>query len=288
MINMQDFIESNKFFKKIKVDDLLFVEFKCPTNESTDSVWWHNNHFDYVLTGETRLKSLKEEYTLGKNDCIFARKGSITIQSHIQENFCELMIFVPDNFIRATVQKYKIKINPVAEKVESDTIIPLSNNEVLDSYFQSLAIYFAQEIPPAPELLKIKFEELLVTILTDKKKYPALNYYFVQICKSKKPLMREIMEDNFYKNLSLEEFSRLCGRSLSAFKLEFKTIFHSAPGKWLKEKRLEYSRFLLETTTCSIEEICDLAGFENKSHFIRIFRNRFNIPPGQYRKKLYN
>jgi len=43
MVNLQDFIEQGHFFKKIKVDDLLFVEFNCPMDEEKSSIWWHNN-----------------------------------------------------------------------------------------------------------------------------------------------------------------------------------------------------------------------------------------------------
>ena len=30
MTNVLDFIKANNFYKKFEVDDLLFVEFKCP------------------------------------------------------------------------------------------------------------------------------------------------------------------------------------------------------------------------------------------------------------------
>ncbi len=56
------------------------------------------------------------------------------------------------------------------------------------------------------------------------------------------------MELNFFSNLSLTEFARLSARSLSAFKKEFTRIYNTTPGKWLMEKRLEYSYYLLETT----------------------------------------
>lgn len=285
MINMQDFIESKGFFKQFKVDDLLFVEFKCPTDETADNIWYHNNLFAYVLTGETRLKSMAGEYILRERDCVFAKKGSITIQSHIQENFCELMVFVPDNFIRTTVQKYNVSLVFGDIPVDSDTIIPLSNDEIIDSWFHSLATFFAQKDPPNPILLKLKFEELVVNIISNYKKYIALNQYFRQLCASEKPSVREIMEANFSKNMLLKEYARLCARSLSTFKSEFKEQFNTSPGRWLKNKRLEYSRFLLETSQYSIDEICMMSGFENTSHFIRVFKTKYKTSPGRFRKK---
>ena len=114
----------------------------------------------------------------------------------------------------------------------------------------------------------------------------ALKTYFSGLQAATKPSIREIMETNFFSNLSLEEFARLCARSLSAFKQEFKNIYQTTPGKWLQEKRLEYARYLLETTNITIEEICMESGFENRSHFIRVFKNRFGLPPGRMKMQM--
>jgi AraC-like DNA-binding protein len=133
-------------------------------------------------------------------------------------------------------------------------------------------------------LLKLKFEELLLNILSSQNHVP-LKCYLSDICRSTKPSIREIMELNFFSNLSLDEFARLCARSLSAFKKEFQEIYDTTPGKWLQEKRLQYSRYLLETTDLSLDEICMESGFENQSHFNRVFKSKYNISPGKFKVK---
>lgn len=280
MINMQEFIEKSPFTKKIAVDELLFAEFKCPLDESKSNIWWHNNFFAHVLTGETVLKTPRQEYVLKPGDSAFAKKGSIITHNHIHEEFCELLIFVPDDFIKAVAQKYKVPmpVEPVDD--HADTVIQLISDEVLLSYFQSLLTHFLQSEPPTNALLKLKFEELLLSILSNRTQ-GQLNCYFSELCKSSKPSIREIMELNFFSNLSLEEFSRLCARSLSSFKKEFSQIYNASPGKWLLEKRLEYSYYLLETTDQSIDDICFESGFENRTHFIRVFKNKYGMSPGK-------
>src|SRR5687768_11566298 len=101
MINLRDFIGNSELFKKFEVDDLLFAEFKCPHDQSKASVWWHNNFFAYVLAGETVMKTPQGEYTIKSGDCVFAKKGSIITYGESQDEFCELVVFVPDNFIRS-------------------------------------------------------------------------------------------------------------------------------------------------------------------------------------------
>lgn len=92
------------------------------------------------------------------------------------------------------------------------------------------------------------------------------------------------MEDNFAYNLTLEEFARLCGRSLTTFKRDFAEAYHTSPGKWLIQKRLKYSKYLLETTDKNVTELAFECGFENTSHFIKVFRQTFGLTPLQYKK----
>jgi len=279
---MQEYITTSPFAKKIEVDDLLFAEFKCPLDEKKSNIWWHNNFFAHVLSGQTVLKTPKQEYILKAGDSAFAKKGSVLTHNYVQEDFCELLVFVPDDFIRSVSQKYEIGAMQGNRYESSDTVILLETNQVLESYFQSLLIHFVQAAPPHPPLLKLKFEELLLSILSGSSHTPLKNY-LSEVCRTTKPSIREIMDLNFFSNLSLEEFSRLCARSLTVFKKEFYVIYKTTPGRWLQEKRLEYSRYLLDTTDLSLDEISLESGFENHSHFNRVFKNKFGISPGKAR-----
>lgn len=284
MINMQEFIAGSPFAKKVVVDELLFAEFKCPLDEKSSNVWWHNNFFAHVLTGQTMLKTPKGEYILNAGDSVFAKKGSVISHNLIHEDFCELLVFVPDEFVRTVMQKYKLTLSEGVGDKHTDTVILLKTDEVLQSYFQSLLTHLLQTTPPVEMLLKLKFEELLLNILSGQNHVP-LKCYLSDICRSTKPFIREIMELNFFSNLSLDEFARLCARSLSAFKKEFQEIYNTTPGKWLQEKRLQYSRYLLETTDLSLDEICMESGFENQSHFNRVFKSKYKISPGKLKLK---
>jgi len=285
MINIQDFIGNSNIFKKFEVDDLLFVEIVCPVEDdaSKTNLWWHHNFFAYAISGSMVLKTLKDEYIFRAGECIFSKKGSIISARHlVQEDFCELRVFVPDDFIRSVFQKHRIPLIGAGAEEKTDTLIPLAIDDVLEVYFQSLITYFSQLAPPPKSLLKLKFEELMVNILSNNKHRP-LKCFFSSLCQSTKPSIKEIMEANFLSNLSHENFARLCSRSLSAFKEEFKNIFRTTPGKWLLKKRLEYSRYLLETTDNTIAEICYASGFENIPHFNRVFKHKYGLPPGRFK-----
>lgn len=284
MNNMQDFIVNFPFARKVKVNDLLFAEFKCPSDGTPSGVWWHDNFFAHILTGELLLKTPRGEYLLKAGDSAFAKKGSVIGQTYVHEDFCELLVFLPDDFIKAVIKKYNLPPTTQAPHEPIDTIVKLSNDAILTTYFQSLFTHFQESAPPSGALLKLKFEELLLNIFSGNHYHP-LRSYFTEISRLAHPSIKEIMEANFFSNLSITEFARLCARSLSSFKKEFNTLYNTTPGKWLLQKRLEYSRFLLETTGHSVDEICMESGFENCSHFNRVFKDKYGCSPARYRSQ---
>ena len=113
MINVQDFIANTTVFKKFEVDDLLFVKVVCPPDEyAPDRLLWHDNFFSYAIAGEMVLITLNGEYVFKAGNCIFAKKGSIIGEHHnIHEDFFEIRVFVPDDFIRSVFQKYRLSLS---------------------------------------------------------------------------------------------------------------------------------------------------------------------------------
>ena len=97
-----------------------------------------------------------------------------------------------------------------------------------------------------------------------------------------------VMSENYLYNLKVEEFARLCGRSLSAFKRDFKSIFNTTPSKWIKNKRLEHAKRLLLDSDLNINQICYDSGFINTSHFVKSFKEHYQLPPHQFRSKFVN
>ena len=96
-------------------------------------------------------------------------------------------------------------------------------------------------------------------------------------------VIERVMSENFLYNLKVEEFAKMCGRSLSAFKRDFREIYNNTPSRWIMEKRLEHARNLLVDSNLNINQICYDSGFINTSHFIKSFKKKYELPPHQYR-----
>lgn len=100
--------------------------------------------------------------------------------------------------------------------------------------------------------------------------------------------IENIMLNNFQYNLKLEEFAKLCGRSLSVFKRDFNKHFNCTPFRWLKSKRLEYAKTLLLESDLNVNQVCYECGFKNNSHFVQSFKEKFKIPPYQFKTRHLN
>ncbi|HTF27264.1 MAG TPA: AraC family transcriptional regulator [Flavitalea sp.] len=286
MVSLLDFVYDNCLFRQFKVNDLLFVEYKCVVNEAKLKIWSQHNYFIYVLSGKKVWKTLQSEYEVFSGQAIFVKKGANIVHQFFDNNFCSLIIFVPDHFITDVVKHCDIPLSDLKKTTRrSDSVIRIQPDPVLTAYFQSVFVYFGNKEKPPSSLLELKCKELILNVVSSRCN-ELLSAYFLSLCEENKAGMREIMERNFIYNMKLEEFARLSGRSLTSFKRDFITTFKTTPGKWLARKKLEYARHLLETTDKNINELTFESGFENPSHFIKTFKQAYRMTPLQYKKTI--
>lgn len=284
MVNLYDYVANNDLIKKFAVDDFLFVEYKCLFPEDKVGYYTSSNYFIYVLGGRKKWITGTSEYDVHGGDGIFIKRGAYVAQKYQDEDFCALVIFIPDNFIETVVKKYASQYPGRKHTPDnSDSIIGLHLDETFSAYFHSVLSYFPKNVSPPKELLLLKFEELILNILASPQNRE-LCTHFHAIRDQGKVSVRDMMEKNFMYNMSMEEYARLCARSLSSFKTEFCDVYNTSPGKWLITKRLEYAKFLLETTSDSVGDVSFKSGFKNTSHFVRIFKEQYGKPPLQYRQ----
>ena len=288
MVNIYDYIANSKYYKVFKVNDLLLVEYKCMLPKGRVAFWTHNNYFAYILSGEARYSSRgSDEYIFRKGEGMFVRRGAYISEQHRQGEYCALMMFIPDDFIRSVIDKYPAP--PGFQKQNSlesnqDSIFPVEIDESLNAYFYSVLTYFSKDAAPSSELLKLKFEELILNILVNERK-SSLGTCLRSIRECGKISLSNVMEASFMYPMDLSEFARLCARSLSTFKADFKEIYKTSPGKWLIRTRLNYARILLETTDETVGSIAFKSGFKNTTHFVKVFGDAYGMPPLQYRLK---
>lgn len=270
-------------YRQFTFDELLIAEFSCPLESDLQAMWSHHNYFVYVLDGRKRWHTHSGAYDVLKGNCIFVRKGATFVEQFFDAEFCVILLFLPDEFICDALRAVAPQEFPRQET--HAPVLPIETDATLEAFFHSMMSYFARMQPPDRALLELKFRELLLTA-TANPKNRELQAYFCSLLKGPQAsTLRQVMESNFCFNLSLEEYAQLCSRSLSAFKRDFQKMYGTTPGKWLLGKRLALAGELMRNTDKTVSEVAYESGFENLSHFSRVFRSHFGAAPAAWRSR---
>ncbi|MEP7317672.1 MAG: AraC family transcriptional regulator [Panacibacter sp.] len=279
------FVSHPDEFKQLVVKDVLFLHYICPQAEKYMYLNSHLNQIGFTLAGDKTIHVGEKAWIMTQESSIFVKKTAW--KQELGTTGWEILSFYfPDNYLKFFFKEYREQL-PLKNlpAIPSDMLIKIEVDAVTRAFFYGIIPYFNQRDPPPEDLLELKFKELLFHILSNPNNAEVLAYINSMMGNSKPPL-DEIMEANFNFNLTLEEYARIAQRSLATFKRDFEELYHSSPGKWLKTRRLKYAKHLLDTSKMNINEIACDSGFENATHFIRVFKEEFGMAPLQLRKQL--
>lgn len=285
MVNLFSLIKKSNLFPKMEINDLLFVEYTCMREETKFGIWSNNNYFAFISLGKKLWRTIYHSYEVDEGDIIFVKKGANITHQFFDDKFCAIFIFIPDDFIQAFLKRNPALLHASQKDLsKQDAILWIQKDELLESYYQSIQAYLSFTQKPNEQLLILKFEELLLSLFSNPV-HSELTDYFISLCQNQHYHMSRVMEENFAYNLKLENYAQLCHMSLSTFKNAFKQYYNSTPASWLKERKLELAYQKVCTTDLSISQISIECGFEDTSHFIRVFKQKYQFSPLQYRHK---
>ncbi len=287
MLNVYDFkIAHPEDFKQLSVRDLLFVYYKCPQADRLLYLYNHYNLISFTLEGSRIIHQGKKSWTTKKESTFFLRKTAYVQELPESPGWEVLAFYVPDEFLIQVINEFRDNLSaPKFSDLTDEMMFEINLNEATRTYFYSIIPYFTQKIPPSEKLLELKFKELLINILSNPLNKELLAYIQYLDGNYKIPIW-QVMEKNYIYNLTISDFARIAGRSLASFKRDFFAYYHVTPGKWLTVKRLEHAQMLLNSSKQSISEVAFNSGFENLSHFSRIFKEKYGSSPLQFRKGL--
>jgi AraC-like DNA-binding protein len=93
------------------------------------------------------------------------------------------------------------------------------------------------------------------------------------------------IQNEFGCDLNIKLLAHELGLSYSRFRHMFAAHTGMSPHQYLLEFRLVRARSLLAETELSVKEIASQTGFEDELYFSRLFRQKLNITPSQWRNR---
>ncbi len=85
--------------------------------------------------------------------------------------------------------------------------------------------------------------------------------------------------------MSLDQLAARAGVSLRSFTRHFRNKTGTTLTQWLLNHRLAAAQRLLETGSCSIDHIAEMAGFGSTVSLRQHFTRAFSISPASYRRQ---
>ena len=189
-----------------------------------------------------------------------------------------------DELIKETMEEMKgMTLLNCEQDPDEFSAAVVQTSEYLEGYYHSMLTYFRGIDRPPDQILVLKLKELLLNLINSD---PLLAAYFKNLSLSDKPSLQQVMEKNFCFKLRIEDYAELCHRSLSAFKRDFQQIYNETPGRWILKRRVERAANILVNSDQSVSEIAFETGFEDLSHFSRVFKKIIGKNPTEYKKSL--
>ncbi len=156
---------------------------------------------------------------------------------------------------------------------------PLPMNFSLKGVIQEI-LTFSSAIDQQDLFLKIKIHEFLfylfgASLPVDPIK-PEIRDRLLEIKKN--------IEQDFVHHFTIRQLAKKAGMNTTSFKAAFKTAFGMGPFEFLVETRMQHAVSLLQKRDLSIQRVADASGYKSFGSFIKAFKRRFGVTPGQIKK----
>ncbi len=238
----------------------------------------------HVLNGrETFTAADGEEIVVGTGELILLPRGIHMISDFVAaDGPLEAFLFF---FDLGTVAEFERQgCGPGRTRAGGVGAYKITADSSLMGYMRALGAVY-RGLDGTRALLRTKLLELLLLIaaLDDPRRLQA--FLRENSAEAGRRNIKHLLREYRGHNLSVQDYARLSGRSVSAFTRAFKQQFGMPPSQWLIEQRLLRAQEALLNTNDTVTEIGLDAGYRNTSHFIARFKTRFGATPSAVRRR---
>lgn len=240
-----------------------------------------HHYLVYVYSGEMLLVEKGKEISIRSGQCVFiCRDHRVNFTKHPigDEPFKSISLVFNRNFLRKYYQKFQPKIDRQEVKPLETSVFKLPTTPNMESLFLSMKPYFETDQEPQSELIDLKMQEGILSLLAINRAFFPTLFDFTEPWKID---ILDFLNENYTYDLTIQEIASYTGRSLATFKRVFKKISDMPPQKWLIKKRLEKAYEMIKDSKNKVSEVCYEVGFKNRSHFTTAFKKEYGYPPSR-------
>lgn len=162
---------------------------------------------------------------------------------------------------------YGIYISKVLAEMSANTFDP----GLLEAFMEGKTL----------ELLALQFHKYLDTTEPSKRIVDLKPHDLNAIVKA-----RELIDASLHDAPTIPELARKVGVNVNKLKRGFKQVYNTTINRYTTGKRLDWANQLLLKEDMPVGEVVYRVGYENRSYFSRIYKERFGMHPSDARKQL--
>ncbi|MGF9846624.1 AraC family transcriptional regulator [Priestia megaterium] len=281
-------IESEKFLNQ---DNMIMIR---KHTRFVDFPKHKHNYIEinYVYNGELNQKVGNQKISLQQGELLFLNqyieheiqacaKEDIIINFIIQPQFFDFIF----SFLTTENRISNFLINSLYNSTQNGQFLYFKVSEVesIQDLIKRIIIEIMSPAFMSESTIKLYMGLLMVELIKHADKaehtedYPVQHYLIVESLK---------YIDEHFQSASLYELASKLNQPDYALSKEIKKATNYTFKELLQEKRLIKAKELLESTDIPIASVIDQVGYENVSYFYRIFKNKYNQTPKQFREHL--
>ncbi len=246
----------------------------------------------YVVRGTKHIYYGDACHTVSKGDIFYMGVGNHYVEDIPEDGrpFEQIIVYYSPELLQRILlylnMTYSINISNThsCDRCRRLNHVAVPSSPTIRSFFSHAASYLQDDNFMHDETAEnIKMTELIYLIISQSD--GCLKSKILSNMDAARDNFEQIIYSRIFCDISIEELSALCNRSLTSFKKEFKRHFFMPPHRWFIRQRLMQSRLLLISTSKSISEIGVECTFPNTSHFIKLFKKEYGTTPAIYRHR---
>ena len=180
-------------------------------------------------------------------------------------------------------------VNRIAcESVNTDNIELVPQLNIRDPLIENMGLALKAELELSGSQSKFYAESMAIALSMHllsrySSRKPQIKHYSDGLPNSKLKEVIDYIKDNLSKKLTQAELSSLVHMSPHYFATLFKQSMGITPHQYVMKCRIEKAKQLLLRQDLTIVQVAGKVGFENQSHFTRVFRQYIGTTPKRFR-----
>lgn len=257
-----------------------FALYKQDHSGKRKHIFLSEHQLVFILKGKKHIYYQGKTLEIPGGNAVLFKRGLYAMSEFISEDgiYEVLMIKFTDEFVRNFFAKYPLHHFSNSLPEPGRAIIMIEGNKLLAGFQDQYLQYYHESGNAVKPLLQLKLEELFL-LLTSGDQAGQITPVLKSIVDQNVISIEFVMHQHLFEPITIEQLAALCGRSLSAFKREFQAIYGMPPKRWINIQRLTHAHNLFQHTNAGVAQVAYECGFENVSHFIRIYKAQFGHTP---------